>query len=157
MTSVTFDCICDAFSSTTHPYKIYGIKTKNGIWIHNLNWNSNILHALYIPIGAQDLLKQTASVSHSGFLRKRGKLERFVGSNGLFKALFSELSKCKSMFQYIYRLIYHFLFIDVWCFYWTVFVGRQRFVIIGRGCLYIYADEQGRAPLQSVSLKGYSK
>lgn len=79
-------------------------------------------------IGAQDLLKQKDSVSHSGFLRKRGKLERLVGSNGLFTAIFSELSK------------------------W-----RQRFVIVGRGCLYVYADEHGRSPLQSVSLKDYTR
>ncbi|XP_048746891.2 SH3 domain-binding protein 2-like [Ostrea edulis] len=98
--------------------------TMSGETLHR----KELLEEPHRHIGAQDLLKQTASVSHSGFLRKRGKLERFVGSNGLFKALFSELSK------------------------W-----RQRFVIIGRGCLYIYADEQGRAPLQSVSLKGYSK
>lgn len=79
-------------------------------------------------IGAQDLLKQKDSVSHSGFLRKRGKLERLVGSNGLFTAIFSELSK------------------------W-----RQRFVIVGRGCLYVYEDEHGRSPLQSVSLKDYTR
>ncbi|XP_062605517.1 SH3 domain-binding protein 2-like [Saccostrea cucullata] len=79
-------------------------------------------------IGAQDLLKQKESVCHSGFLRNRGKLERIVGSNALFKAIFSELSK------------------------W-----RQRFVIIGRGCLYVYKDEHGRSPIYSVSLRGYCR
>nr|XP_022289529.1 SH3 domain-binding protein 2-like [Crassostrea virginica] len=93
-----------------------------------LNKTKEPLEEPHRHIGAQDLLKQRDSVSHSGFLRKRGKLERIVGSNGLFTAIFSELSK------------------------W-----RQRFVIIGRGCLYVYADEHGRSPLQAVSLRGYSR
>ncbi|XP_061194064.1 SH3 domain-binding protein 2-like [Saccostrea echinata] len=93
-----------------------------------LNRKKEPLSEPHRHIGAQDLLKQKDSVCHSGFLRSRGKLERIVGSNALFKTIFSELAK------------------------W-----RQRFVIIGRGCLYVYKDEHGRAPLHSVSLKGYSR
>lgn len=80
-----------------------------------------ILHDISISVqwmwwitnaGAQDLLKQRDSVSHSGFLRKRGKLERIVGSNGLFTAIFSELSKCMLKFTGqlvdIHFLVYYF-------------------------------------------------
>ncbi|OWF52786.1 SH3 domain-binding protein 2-like [Mizuhopecten yessoensis] len=34
---------------------------------------------------------------------------------------------------------------------------RQKFVVIAKGCLYIYNDEFSTSPFQSVSLRGYDK
>lgn len=112
--------------------------------IHSHTILDYILHDISISVqwmwwitnaGAQDLLKQRDSVSHSGFLRKRGKLERIVGSNGLFTAIFSELSKCMLKFTGqlvdIHFLVYYFKH-QKWIQKWYVFTN---FTLVGFVCL----------------------
>lgn len=75
-----------------------------------------------VTIGAQDIIS-LKTVSHKGFLRYKGSLEKIVERVVIFKPFFREAVK------------------------W-----RQRFVVLCEGCLYIYHDEYSRSPAKALSL-----
>ncbi|XP_041369453.1 SH3 domain-binding protein 2-like isoform X2 [Gigantopelta aegis] len=75
--------------------------------------------------GAQDLLGK--STDYHGFIRKRGKRERFFENFKFAKSIIPDL-----------------------------LLWRQRFAIVANGCIYIYSNENASKPLQLVHLEGYN-
>lgn len=78
-------------------------------------------------IGVQDLITLN-KFNCCGFLRKRGRLERIADSVKIVKPLLPSIAK------------------------W-----RQKFVVLSRGCIYIFVDEFSSSPTQAYSLNVYHR
>lgn len=144
-----------------------GINTANYttfIYIFRFSFSNFYWDLIFILVGAQDLLKQKDSVSHSGFLRKRGKLERLVGSNGLFTAIFSELSKCMSGYLIFYDfIIFHFdmfpnvVFIQLLPFLKMIFNVLSLFIWQGDSVLWLLEGDVCMCTQTSMAGHHYSQ